>query len=69
MHQWIPIIVLVYLAGGILFSLFFHFWGGVKMDKDIRNTSLLFRILITPGIVGLWPVLFIKWMSSSKNEA
>jgi len=42
----------------VLFACFFQFAGGQRrVDAAAGGASLGFRLLITPGLIALWPVL------------
>jgi len=59
--------VLLYLACGLLFGSAFVSAGAGKVDAAARGTSVLFRLLILPGTVALWPVLAAKWLKVSRQ--
>jgi len=46
-----------YLALGLLFAFAFQLVGLSKLDAGSRSAGVGFRLLITPGIVALWPLL------------
>jgi hypothetical protein len=50
----------VYLALGVLFSLFFVTIGIGRIDPAARGAGITFRILMIPASVILWPMLFLK---------
>lgn len=50
-------ILALYVAAGLIFSIYFAAVGVTKLDKAARGTSVFFRILIVPGTVALWPYL------------
>jgi hypothetical protein len=50
-----------YVLAGLLFGLAFVFAGVVRIDPAARGTSAVFRLLILPGAVALWPLLATKW--------
>lgn len=54
----------IYLALGALFSLVFYFKGLKHIDAIGHNGSLFFKLLILPGLVMLWPIFLIKWISA-----
>lgn len=55
------------LVGLVVVVLFFTRWLG-KMDSTAIAGSWGFRVLITPGVVVLWPVILIKVFSSKSPE-
>ncbi len=57
-----------YLAVGVVFALAFHGWGLARLDPAAAGSTWGFRVLITPGVVLLWPYLAWRW-KASKNEA
>jgi len=58
----------LYLIAGFLFSLAFIFWGLASFDPDAKGTGPIFRILIFPGLVVLWPIIFVKWIKKGRDE-
>ncbi len=55
------LIVEIYIMIGVVFSIPFHWKGLAIVDKDTVGSTLLFKILITPGIIIFWPHLLYKW--------
>lgn len=55
--------IAVYLAAGIVFALFFAFAGAARIDRAMKGTGLVFRMLIVPGAMLLWPLLLLMWGS------
>ena len=50
-----------YLGCGLLFALPFVFLGVGKIDPHASGGSWGFRLLIIPGAMVLWPILFRRW--------
>jgi H+/Cl- antiporter ClcA len=64
MTKIIEIILLfaaAYLALGGVFALVFLAKGLRQLDHATRDAGLFFRLLITPGVIVLWPWLAVKW--------
>lgn len=51
----------LYLISGLIFSVSFIIWGLTSVDSHAKNTGLIFKILIIPGLVVLWPIIVLKW--------
>lgn len=49
---------------GVFFALAFHLWGLNRIDEATRGAGIGFRLLITPGIVALWPLMAWRWWAS-----
>lgn len=58
----------IYLACGVVFAVPFHQWGLHQMDAGAHGTGLGFRLLITPGIIALWPLLALRWGRLARAE-
>ncbi len=56
----------LYLLAGVLFALFFLSKGIEKMDIAAHGSGWGFRLIILPGTIVLWPVLFKKWKNIKK---
>lgn len=50
-------LVAVYAAIGLAAAAYMHLRGLERLDSGVSGAGWLFRLLITPGIIGLWPVL------------
>ena len=50
----------LYLALGIVIALWFAFFKVHHLDHVAENTSFLFRIMILPGSIILWPYILYK---------
>lgn len=46
-----------YAGIGILVALWAHVRGIDAHDPDVRQGSIGFRVLITPGLIALWPLV------------
>jgi len=58
------IAIAVYLFAGIVFTIFFQAKGLSKIDEGVHRSSWGFRIIIIPGCIIFWPVLFKKWVNA-----
>ena len=59
----------VYLAIGGVFGLVFVAFGAPRLDHAATGSGLLFRLLILPGAVGLWPAMLLRALSFRKINA
>ena len=59
-------VFLIYLLLGFAFALVFITVGAGRLDEKTKGTSWVFKALIFPGSIALWPVLLLKWMKKSK---
>ncbi len=50
----------LYLAIGVVFSIWFVFAGAAKLDEGVPKAPWHFRLIILPGSILLWVPLFIK---------
>jgi hypothetical protein len=48
-------------ALGALFATAFHLRGIARLDPAAARGSLGFRVLVTPGVIALWPLLARRW--------
>ncbi|MEO9484890.1 MAG: hypothetical protein ABJG47_15630 [Ekhidna sp.] len=53
-------VMTMYLIAGVLFSIYFYVKGASKIDEGTDGTPWHFKLIIFPGVVLLWPALFIK---------
>ena len=57
--------MLLYLLMGLAFSVFFYVRGGAMIDEGTKGTPWHFKLIIFPGVVLFWSVLFIKLIKKS----
>ncbi|HTI97827.1 MAG TPA: hypothetical protein VL527_02905 [Dongiaceae bacterium] len=71
MNPLLPGLFLVLLAGylllGLLFAVPFVIWGVNQIDPHAAQGSKGFRILIIPGVIALWPLLFRRWAGGMRE--
>lgn len=58
----ILLVVSLYLGVGLLFGLAFITQGVKRLDHATQGTSWLFRLLLLPGSIALWPWLARRWL-------
>lgn len=46
----------VYVLAGAMFAVVFHLGGLRRIDAAATSAGIAFRILVTPGLVALWPL-------------
>ena len=60
--ETLVMLVEMYLGAGVLVAAVFLLWGVDRSHAEARG-SYLFRILVAPGVIGLWPlVLWRGWV-------
>lgn len=57
----------VYALLGILAAVALHSRGLRVLDHATIGAALMFRVLITPGMIALWPVLVLKWCRAARG--
>ena len=57
----------VYLVAGCLFAAIFHAAGLGRIDHAVDGSSLGFRLIITPGLVALWPLMWMRWRAGGAS--
>ena len=58
----------VYLLIGLLVGLAYMFGGAGKIDPAAKGKGLPLRVrlLILPGIIGLWPIMLTKLLTQTE---
>lgn len=64
----IPLFFLVYTGIGLVVALAFVCVGVGRVDVVAKGSSVVFRVFILPGCVGLWPVVLLKWWHAGKAK-
>ena len=57
-----------YFLLGLGFAGVFQVWGLTQLDSAARGAGLGFRLLITPGISALWPLLAWRWWEHRRGR-
>ncbi len=57
--------LLLYVALGLVFSVFFYWKGARIIDEGTAGTPWHFKLIIFPGVILFWMVLFIKYLKRS----
>lgn len=65
----IVVVLLVYLVPGLLVGTGFIVCGVSRVDPVAAGSPVVFRLLILPGCVALWPVMLVKWCRAMKEGA
>jgi hypothetical protein len=61
--QWIGDALAAYSILGVLFAAAFLSTGIGRVDSIARGSSLGFRLIILPGVIGFWPLLLTRWIA------
>ncbi len=62
--QWIVAIAALYLIAGIAVAIPFVTRAITRVDPATTGSSPLFRALILPGVVALWPLMLRRWLGA-----
>lgn len=57
---WLTRVAYVYVAIGTLLVPWWHRRGLRRLDRTTLHGTWGFRVLITPGLIALWPWLFAR---------
>jgi CBS domain containing-hemolysin-like protein len=61
------LVIALYLLTGFIFAIFFVVTGVSKTDEGAKGAGLGFRVIIVPGTMLFWPLLWGKWKRAIKN--
>ena len=56
----------LYAAAGGVFALLFLLFGAARIDNGAKGAGLGFRLLIIPGLIALWPLMLIRWVTGGQ---
>ncbi|MDN5203391.1 hypothetical protein QQ008_18535 [Fulvivirgaceae bacterium BMA10] len=59
----------IYLLIGLIFSIIFVTKLVGQMDENAKGTGIGFRLIILPGAIALWPLLFKRWRKSKRSTS
>lgn len=63
--QILLLAMMVYVGMGVLYSIYFLTKGIYRLDDSAEGSPWHFRLIIWPGVVLLWIVLFFKRKKSN----
>ncbi len=55
-------LLLLYLIMGLVFSFFFYVKAAKIIDEGVKGTPWHFKVIIFPGVVLFWIILFTKYL-------
>jgi len=55
-----------YAALGAAFALAFLAFGVDRIDHGAKGAGLLFRLMIVPGLIALWPLMLLRWIAGGQ---
>ena len=58
-----------YLAIGAVVGVLFALWAAAATDHAARGANPWFRLIIIPGIIGLWPLMLLRLLSGRRINA
>lgn len=61
-------VLCAYAAAGAAVSVALHLKGLARIDHATIGAKPLFRVLISPGLIALWPVMLVKWRKALRGE-
>lgn len=62
---WLVRALGIYALLGVLFAPAFVWRGVEKIDPAAKGASWGFRLVVLPGVVALWPLLWRRWLRGS----
>jgi len=54
----------IYLVIGLIFYVALSIKGFDKIDPGTRNSGIGFKLILVPGILVFWPILWKKWKAN-----
>jgi len=57
-----------YAAAGVAFAVPFLIFGIDRVDSGAKDAPFLFRLLVFPGVVALWPLIARKWRAARSGR-
>lgn len=56
----------LYAALGTAFALAFLAFGLPRIDSGAKGAGVVFRLVILPGLIALWPVMLVRWIAGGQ---
>ncbi len=65
-------LIVIVLGGyaliGFIFAIAFVISGVERVDQNATGSTRGFRLIIIPGVAGLWPVVLAKWLAARRGR-
>ncbi len=58
--------IALYLSAGAVIAMLFLLFAAPRLDNATKQSSIAFRLLIFPGLVALWPLIILRWLSGGQ---
>jgi hypothetical protein len=55
-------VLTAYGMAGAAFAVAFLLFGVHRVDPVAEHSSIGFRLIVTPGVAALWPLLLTRWL-------
>lgn len=65
--QLIILIVKGYLMCGLIFAVPFLFLGIQRVDPSAKNSTLLFKVVVLPGVTLFWPLMLTRLLRGQEK--
>lgn len=56
----------LYAALGAVFALAFLAVGLPRIDGGAKGAGIVFRLVILPGLIALWPIMLVRWVAGGQ---
>jgi hypothetical protein len=61
-------ILATYFLCGLIFAIVFIIKGITMIDENAQGSTIGFKIIIIPGVMVFWPLLFKKWLTANRKK-
>jgi hypothetical protein len=66
--EWFANLLTGYVVVGALFALAFVTVGVRAVDPIAKGSGTGFRLIISPGVAALWPLLLMRWIGIGERH-
>jgi len=66
--EFLLALLAAYLVIGLFCSVALHLVGLRKIDLATGGAGWWFRLLITPGLIALWPIMLVRWRRAARTH-
>ena len=67
--QGILNVLALYVVIGLVVGVPFVMFGIGRVDRTAKRAPLMFRALVLPGVIALWPLILRWWIWGSRRNA
>ena len=59
-------LIALHALTGVAVAALFLLLGASRLDHAAQGTGIVFKLLVLPGLIALWPLVILRWLSGGQ---